>query len=57
MSRIGERGPHLIESGGDEQPDIRHPQLLPRVLDDHAEPPEQQHVPRHAHPPAEWATA
>ena len=48
--RLGERGPHLIESGGDQQLDIRHPQLLLGVLDDDAQPPEEEHRPRHAHP-------
>jgi hypothetical protein len=38
---LGERGPHLIESGGHEQLDIWHPQLLLGVLDDDAQPPEQ----------------
>ena len=47
--RLGERGLHLIESFGDQQLDIRHPQLLLAVLDDDAQPPEQEHPPRHAH--------
>jgi hypothetical protein len=36
----GQRGSHLVESGGEQQLDIGHPQLLMRLLDD-AEAPEQ----------------
>jgi hypothetical protein len=48
---MGERGPHLVDSGGDVQLDVGQPQLPLGVLDDHAQAPEQEHVPGHAHPP------